>query len=48
MEIMKGSLDFLVNKIEFQVPKQDLSYSLIKIPTLPKSGFIMTNIKRKF
>lgn len=48
MEIMKGSLDFLGNKIEFQVPKQDLSYSLIKIPTLPKSGFIMTNIKRKF
>lgn len=48
IEIMKGSLDFLVNKIEFEVPEQDLGYSLVKIPTLPKSGFIIRNVKRKF
>ena len=47
LEIMKVSLDFLVNKIEFEVPNQDLSYSLTKIPTLPESRFIMSNIKRK-
>lgn len=48
VEIMKTSLDFLVNKLEFEVPEQDLSYSLSKIPTLPKSGFAMSNIKPKF
>lgn len=48
VEIMKTTLDFLVNKIEFEVPHQDLSYDMSKIPTLPKSGFVMNNIKRKF
>lgn len=48
VEIMKTSLDFLVNKIQFKVTQQDLSYSLSKIPALPESGFIMSNIKRKF
>lgn len=48
VEIMKTSLDFLVNKIEFEVPHQDLSYDMARIPTLPKSGFVMNNIKRKF
>lgn len=48
VEIMKTTLDFLVNKIEFEVPYQDLSYDMSKIPTLPKSGFVMNNIRRKF
>jgi len=43
--VIKTSLDFLVNKIEYEVPKQDLSYNLAIIPTLPESGFVMTNIK---
>lgn len=47
VEIMKISLDFLVNKIEYEVPAQDLSYSLSTMPTLPESGFIMNNIKQK-
>lgn len=46
--IIKTSLNFLINKIQFEVPKQDLNYSLVRIPTLPESGFIMSNIKRKF
>ena len=47
IEIMKVSLDFLVNKIEFNVPGQDLSYDMDRIPTFPKSGFIMNTIKQK-
>lgn len=47
VEVMKVSLDFLVNEIEFDVPDQDLSYSLVKMPTLPESGFVMSNIRRK-
>jgi fatty-acid peroxygenase len=47
VEIMKAGLDFLVNKIEFEVPNQDLNYILEKMPTLPESGFVMSNIRRK-
>jgi hypothetical protein len=44
VEIMKATLDFLVNKIDFKVPNQDLSYNMARIPTLPKSGFIINNV----
>ena len=47
IEIMKATLDFLVNKIEYDVPSQNLSYDLGKIPTFPESGFVMSNIKEK-
>lgn len=47
IEIMKASLDFLVNKIEYDVPDQDLRYSMAKIPTLPESRFIISNIRQK-
>ncbi|WP_330616273.1 cytochrome P450 [Lacrimispora saccharolytica] len=48
IEIMKASLNFLVNKIDFEIPEQDASYSLSRIPTLPKSGLIMKNIRKKY
>lgn len=48
VEIMKASLDFLINKIEYEVPEQDLSYNLARIPSLPEDGFVMSNIKQKF
>lgn len=44
VEVMKATLNFLVNEIHFKVPEQDLSYSMARIPTLPKSGFIMSDI----
>lgn len=47
MEIMKAVLYFLVNEIEYEVPEQDLNYSLARMPTLPESGFMMNNIRRK-
>ncbi len=47
IEIMKAGLDFLVNKIEYDVPNQDLGYSMTKMPTLPKSRFIISNIRQK-
>jgi fatty-acid peroxygenase len=46
VEIIKASLNFIVNSIEFEVPEQDLSYSMARIPTLPRSGFILNNVKR--
>ncbi|MBP1913952.1 fatty-acid peroxygenase [Lederbergia galactosidilyticus] len=47
IEIMKATLDFLANKIDYEVPEQDMSFSLVKMPTLPASGFIMDHIHRK-
>jgi len=45
IEILKTTLGFLVNKVQFNVPDQDLSYDMASIPTLPGSGFIINNIR---
>ncbi len=47
VELMKKSIDFLVNKVIYTVPKQTLRYPMDRIPTLPESGFIITNVKAK-
>ena len=44
---MHIALDVLVDKITYELPPQDLSYSLSEMPTLPASGIIMRKIKRK-
>lgn len=46
-EIIEASLDFLVNAIDYDVPAQDLSVPLNKMPTLPESGFILQHVKKK-
>ncbi|CAM3599339.1 cytochrome P450 [Marinicrinis lubricantis] len=45
-EIVKVSLDFLVNDITYEVPEQEFSYSLSRMPTYPESGFIIGQIRR--
>ncbi|GKV63896.1 fatty-acid peroxygenase [Sporosarcina sp. NCCP-2331] len=47
LEVMKVSLDYLANRMSFDVPEQDLSYSLVSMPSLPKSEVILKNVKRK-
>ena len=32
--------------LEYSVPKQNLEISLSRIPTIPKSGFIISNVKQ--
>ena len=46
IEIMEVSLKFLVNHLIYQLPEQDLSYSLVSMPSIPKSGIILTDIKK--
>jgi fatty-acid peroxygenase len=46
IEIMKVALDYFVNKLEYKVPKQDLRYSMLRFPSLPKSRFIMSQVKK--
>ncbi|MCC5890051.1 MAG: cytochrome P450 [Alkalibacterium sp.] len=44
MEILT---DFLINKITYTVPDQDIGYSMVDVPTVPKSGMILENIDLK-
>ena len=46
IEIMKVSLDYLVNKIQYDIPEQDLSFDLDEIPSIPKSKIIVENVRR--
>lgn len=45
LEIMKESLDFLANRMSYDVPQQDLSYSFSDIPSLPHSNIVIQNVR---
>ncbi|MBP2257737.1 cytochrome P450 [Virgibacillus alimentarius] len=47
VDVMKVALDYLVNKMDYTVPKQDLSYRLVHMPSIPPSHVILENIQRK-
>ncbi|HLS59972.1 MAG TPA: cytochrome P450 [Virgibacillus sp.] len=47
IEIMKVSLHFLANRITYHIPDQDLSFSLVNMPSKPRSNIIMQNIQHK-
>ncbi|MDF2539208.1 MAG: cytochrome [Herbinix sp.] len=46
IELMKASIKFLANHLDYDVPCQDLRYSYVRMPTLPKSRVILKNIRR--
>ncbi|PRY82562.1 cytochrome P450 [Alkalibacterium olivapovliticus] len=37
--------DYLINKVSYTVPDQDIGYSMVNVPTTPKSGMIFENIE---
>lgn len=45
LAVMKDSFLYLAKSMKYKVPKQNLSYSLRRIPTLPKSKLIIRNVK---
>lgn len=45
--VMKESFLYLAGKIDYNVPRQNLKYSLRRIPTLPKSRFVISRVRRK-
>lgn len=47
IELMKASLKFLACNIEFTMPVQKLYYDLKEVPSLPESGFVMSEIRIK-
>lgn len=47
IEVMKVSADYLANQLEFVIPDQDLSFSMVSIPSIPCSKIILTDVKRR-
>lgn len=47
IEMMKVSLDFLVNRMAYDLPEQDLSYSMVNMPSIPRDKIIMKNVRKK-
>lgn len=45
LEAIKLALRFLTRQITYEVPPQNLHFSLSRKPTHPQSGFVMTNIR---
>lgn len=44
--LMKHAATFLTRAMRYDVPPQDLGISLSRMPALPRSGFVMRNIRR--
>ncbi|HEX8328569.1 MAG TPA: cytochrome P450 [Hymenobacter sp.] len=45
LSVIKQAVLFLARCLRYDVPPQDLSYDLTRMPTLPRSGFIMRNVR---
>lgn len=46
IEVMKRCLNIMVNQMEYTVPEQDLEMEMNQMPSIPKSGFIIQDVKR--
>ncbi|MEN1967070.1 cytochrome P450 [Lentibacillus sp. N15] len=47
INVMQACLDMLVNQMDYHVPKQNLRFSMTRFPSLPKSRFIMMEVRAK-
>lgn len=43
---LKIALKFLVREIRYDVPEQDLRYSMMRMPTFPQSGFVISGVRQ--
>ncbi len=46
VDVMKTSLDFLVNRVSYTVPDQDLTVKLSRMPAMPESKFVISGTKQ--
>ncbi|MER7335608.1 MULTISPECIES: cytochrome P450 [unclassified Micromonospora] len=46
IELMKRAVTNLTTAMRYDVPPQDLALSLSRMPALPPSGFVITNVRR--
>lgn len=47
IQAMKAAVRFLVAYIDYDIPSQDLSFSLARVPSLPESGFVISNVRSR-
>ncbi|WP_088006716.1 cytochrome P450 [Indiicoccus explosivorum] len=47
IEVMRESMQFLAGKIDYRIPSQNLHMDLGRIPIMPESRFIMTDVRLK-
>ncbi|HLR63788.1 MAG TPA: cytochrome P450 [Lentibacillus sp.] len=47
IDVMKVSLEYLAKQIDYQMPNQNLDYSMVRIPTLPRSRFMINQVAGK-
>ncbi|WP_188206996.1 cytochrome P450 [Alkalibacillus aidingensis] len=44
--VMRSFFKYLVENINYNVPEQDLSYNMKRMPTIPKSQFVISDVER--
>lgn len=44
--VMRAVFQYLTRKITYHVPEQNLDYDMTRMPTMPKSKFVMIDVKR--
>jgi fatty-acid peroxygenase len=47
LEALKVAVSLLVQGLDYTVPEQDLSFSLSRIPTYPKTGFVLEKVRAR-
>jgi fatty-acid peroxygenase len=47
IELLKQAVRLLTTSIRYDVPMQDLRYSLSRMPALPKSHFVISNVRQR-
>lgn len=45
VELLRGAVRLLA-RLPYEIPAQDLTFSLSRMPTRPRSGFVMTGVRR--
>jgi fatty-acid peroxygenase len=45
MRLIEKSIDFLLNKMKYDVPGQNLNIRLSRMPAIPQSRFVISNVK---
>ena len=45
IEVMKRAAVFLANRVTYGLPEQDLRIEMSRLPSLPRSGFVISNAK---
>lgn len=46
IELMRSLVEFFVNRIDYTVPKQNLSLDMSRLPAAPRDQMKITNVRR--